>query len=49
MRVKRERTHDDDTAQDRFYNTDLDKALQAKGIKTLIMVGWKISGSVTYT
>src|SRR6202162_70514 len=37
------------TAQDRFYGTDLDKALKAKGIKTLIMVGWKISGSVTYT
>jgi nicotinamidase-related amidase len=37
------------TAQDRFYNTDLDKQLKAKGIKTIIMVGWKISGSVTYT
>jgi len=37
------------TAQDRFYNTDLDKALKAKGIKTLIVVGWKVSGSVTYT
>ena len=37
------------TAQDRFYNTDLDKVLKAKGITTLIMVGWKISGSVTYT
>jgi nicotinamidase-related amidase len=37
------------SAQDRFYNTDLDAALKAKGIKTLIMVGWKISGSVTYT
>lgn len=37
------------TAQDRFYNTDLDKVLKAKGIKTLIMVGWKISGSITYT
>ena len=37
------------SAQDRFYNTDLDNALKAKGIKTLIMVGWKISGSVTYT
>ena len=36
-------------AQDRFYNTELDKQLKAKGIKTLIMVGWKISGSVTYT
>lgn len=37
------------TAQDRFYGTDLDKVLKAKGIKTLIMVGWKISGSITYT
>src|SRR5262249_37951077 len=37
------------TAQDRFYNTDLDKALKAKGVKTLIMVGWKISGSVQFT
>jgi isochorismate hydrolase len=37
------------TAQDRFYNTDLDKELRAKNIKSLIIVGWKISGSVTYT
>ena len=36
-------------AQDRFYNTDLDRALKAKGITTLILTGWKISGSVTYT
>lgn len=36
-------------AQDRFYNTDLDKVLKAKGITTLILTGWKISGSVTYT
>jgi nicotinamidase-related amidase len=36
-------------AQDRFYNTDLDKALQAKGITTIVMAGWKVSGSVTYT
>jgi nicotinamidase-related amidase len=36
-------------AQDRFYNTDLDKALKAKGIATLILTGWKVSGSVTYT
>src|SRR5215475_621732 len=36
-------------AQDRFYNTDLDKALNAKGITTIIMVGWKVSGSVAYT
>lgn len=37
------------TAQDRFHNTDLDQLLKARGITTLIMVGWKISGSVTYT
>jgi nicotinamidase-related amidase len=37
------------TAQDRFYGTNLDQQLKAKGIKTLIMVGWKISGSVQYT
>ena len=37
------------TAQDRFYNTDLDKELKAKGITTIILVGWKVSGSVTYT
>ena len=36
-------------AQDRFYKTDLDKALKAKGIRTLILTGWKVSGSVTYT
>lgn len=37
------------TAQDRFYNTDLDKELKGKGIKTIIMVGWKVSGSLAYT
>jgi nicotinamidase-related amidase len=37
------------TAQDRFYNTDLDKLLKANGITTMIIVVWKISGSVTYT
>ena len=37
------------TAQDRFYNTDLDKLLKAKGITTIIMVGWKVSGSVAYS
>ncbi|MGH6670917.1 MAG: isochorismatase family protein [Xanthobacteraceae bacterium] len=36
-------------AQDRFYNTELDRILQAKGITTLILTGWKVSGSVTYT
>ena len=37
------------TAQDRFYNTDLDKTLKARGITTVIMVGWKVSGSVAYS
>jgi nicotinamidase-related amidase len=37
------------TEQDRFYDTDLDKALKAKGITTLIMAGWKVSGSMAYT
>jgi nicotinamidase-related amidase len=36
-------------AQDRFYSTDLDQTLKAKGIKTIIIAGWKVSGSVTYT
>jgi len=36
-------------AQDRFYNTELDKILKEKGITTLILMGWKVSGSVTYT
>jgi len=36
-------------AQDRFYNADLDKALKTKGITTLILTRWKVSGSVTYT
>src|SRR5262245_5829541 len=36
-------------AQDRFYNTDLDKTLKAKGITTIIMVGWQVRGSLTYT
>ena len=36
-------------AQDRFYKTDLDQMLKAKGVTTLILAGWKVSGSVTYT
>jgi nicotinamidase-related amidase len=36
-------------AQDRFYKTGLDQMLKAKGITTLILTGWKVSGSVTYT
>ena len=37
------------TIQDRFYNTDLDKDLKAKGITTTIMIGWKVSGSLAYS
>lgn len=36
-------------AQDRFFRTDLDKILKARGVKTVILAGWKVSGSVTYT
>ncbi len=36
-------------AQDRFYKTSLDDALKTKGVTTLILTGWKVSGSVTYT
>jgi nicotinamidase-related amidase len=39
----------ENTAQDRFYNTDLDKQLRAKGVTTVVMAGWKVSGSVAYT
>src|SRR5580765_4556713 len=39
----------DSYAQDRFYNSVLYKTLKAKGITTLILTGWKVSGSVLYT
>jgi nicotinamidase-related amidase len=35
--------------QDRFFKTDLETVLKSKGITTLILTGWKVSGSVTYT
>jgi nicotinamidase-related amidase len=35
--------------QDRFYESDLDKTLKAKGVTTVVLTGWKISGSVLYT
>jgi nicotinamidase-related amidase len=35
--------------QDRFYNTELDATLKAKGITTVILTGWKIDGSILYT
>jgi len=36
-------------AQDRFFSTELDAVLKAKGITTIILTGWKISGSLLYT
>jgi hypothetical protein len=35
--------------QDRFFDTPLDEMLRAKGITRLILVGWRINGSVLYT
>jgi nicotinamidase-related amidase len=35
--------------QDRFFSTELDNVLKAKGITTVILTGWKISGSILYT
>jgi isochorismate hydrolase len=35
--------------QDRFFSTELDNVLKAKGITTVILTGWKISGSLLYT
>jgi isochorismate hydrolase len=35
--------------QDRFYSTELDTVLKAKGITTVILTGWKVSGSILYT
>ncbi len=35
--------------QDRFFATELDNVLKAKGITTVILTGWKVSGSILYT
>lgn len=35
--------------QDRFFSTELDTVLKAKGITTVILTGWKVSGSILYT
>jgi nicotinamidase-related amidase len=35
--------------QDRFYNSTLDETLKPRGITTVVLTGWKISGSVLYT
>jgi len=35
--------------QDRFYNTNLDSMLKAKGVTTVVLAGWRENGSVLYT
>ena len=35
--------------QDRFFDTALEKTLKDKGVQTLVIIGWKNSGSVLYT
>jgi isochorismate hydrolase len=35
--------------QDRFFSTELDNVLKGKGITTVILTGWKVSGSILYT
>jgi nicotinamidase-related amidase len=35
--------------QDRFFGTALDEMLRKRGIKTLILAGWRENGSVLYT
>jgi isochorismate hydrolase len=35
--------------QDRFFSTELDNVLKAKGTTTVILTGWKVSGSILYT
>ncbi|HWE71608.1 MAG TPA: isochorismatase family protein [Stellaceae bacterium] len=36
-------------AQDRFFSSDLDAVLKATGITTIVLTGWKVSGSLLYT
>jgi nicotinamidase-related amidase len=36
-------------AQDRFFDTPLDVLLRARGITTLLVVGWRADGAVLYT
>lgn len=35
--------------QNKFFNTGLHETLQSRGIKTIILSGWRTNGSVTYT
>lgn len=36
-------------AQDRFFDTPLDELLRTRGVQRLVLVGWRIDGSVLYT
>ena len=36
-------------SQNKFFNTKLHEILQARGIQTVILSGWRANGSVTYT
>jgi nicotinamidase-related amidase len=35
--------------QDRFFDTRLDETLRAKGVTTVVLVGWRENGSLLYT
>lgn len=37
------------TAQDRFFNTQLDVTLRKKGINTIVLAGWRENGSLLFT
>ncbi len=36
-------------AQDKFYGSDLDAKLKARGVTHIILTGWRINGAVSYT
>jgi nicotinamidase-related amidase len=36
-------------SQNKFFNTRLDDILSPRGVRTLVLSGWRTNGSVTYT
>jgi nicotinamidase-related amidase len=36
-------------SQNKFFNTQLDDILRPRGVRTLVLSGWRTNGSVTYT
>lgn len=36
-------------AQDKFFGTELDAMLKAKGVSTVIITGWRVNGAAVYT